>query len=674
MNKIEKLKEIALKKEILENARRTLKEEFFGIDRCLDKIIDSIYSWYLMPEAINSPVIICLFGMTGNGKTTVIRRIVELIKFNDRFVEIQMDGHSNGGDAYSRTSICSILQGSSIQECESAILLLDEFQRFRTVSRTTSGGEVKNDKYQDIWMLLSDGQLPTSYSLYAKIEEELIADSYTMDIHDGDDEDENVKTDPWGNVIGKLDDKERLEAEEKKKKIREKLAKRRFKISLWEAKNFKGLLRLKESYETIMTWPRSKLIELCKKALDERISNTIDYSKLLIFICGNLDEVFTASDDLEDCDTDADTFHNFTNKISIIDVKNSLKERFKPEQIARFGNNFVIYPSLNKEAYKKIINKCCNNYINFAKNNLQLNFNLQQSVYDKIYQNGVFPASGTRPVFSTIHKMFSTLFPNVGLWHLENNIENNDLCIDITGDEFVIVSGDKEMKLKVELDIDIQRKKNSLDFNVLVGTHEAGHAIVYAILTGYCPIEININLASFKGGYNLFESNFSNKTDIFNSISTLLAGTCAEEVVFGKDYRSCGCAHDILKATVLTSQCIRNYGFSSFTSWFNNSARDDTTNGSILKTDDILENILNERKNVARDILIKNKLFLKKIIDVLLEQKTIKAREFIEIAANFGLSLKQNESDVNMNYHDMLKDINKPKNLITATAENGWKS
>ena len=46
------------RKQILLDAAKTLKSEFFGLDDTIDKIINSMQSWYIFPEIINRPVIL----------------------------------------------------------------------------------------------------------------------------------------------------------------------------------------------------------------------------------------------------------------------------------------------------------------------------------------------------------------------------------------------------------------------------------------------------------------------------------------------------------------------------------------------------------------------------------------------------------------------------------------
>ena len=106
------------------------------------------------------------------------------------------------------------------------------------------------------------------------------------------------------------------------------------------------MLKLREPLGEIMQWPSSKVQSLYARFQQNSQSWDTDYSRLLIFVCGNLDEMYhETAQRVQDCDTDADIFHRLTRKLSLIDVKKALGERFKPEQIARLGNAHVIYPS-----------------------------------------------------------------------------------------------------------------------------------------------------------------------------------------------------------------------------------------------------------------------------------------------------------------------------------------
>lgn len=74
-----------------------LKTELFGIDEVIDRVIESVRAWYVLAEIITRPVIVCLWGLTGTGKTQLTLALTHKLGFYDRFVDVQMDGFSNGG-------------------------------------------------------------------------------------------------------------------------------------------------------------------------------------------------------------------------------------------------------------------------------------------------------------------------------------------------------------------------------------------------------------------------------------------------------------------------------------------------------------------------------------------------------------------------------------------------
>jgi ATP-dependent Lon protease len=77
--------EIKRKQALLQVSRDILKKEFVGIDTVIDKVIDSISTWFIFPELQETPVIINLWGMTGVGKTALIIRLSYLLEFDKKF-------------------------------------------------------------------------------------------------------------------------------------------------------------------------------------------------------------------------------------------------------------------------------------------------------------------------------------------------------------------------------------------------------------------------------------------------------------------------------------------------------------------------------------------------------------------------------------------------------------
>lgn len=53
---------LAQRRATLELLRVRLKEDFVGIDEIIDSLLDYIQVWYLMPEVLTRPIVVCLWA------------------------------------------------------------------------------------------------------------------------------------------------------------------------------------------------------------------------------------------------------------------------------------------------------------------------------------------------------------------------------------------------------------------------------------------------------------------------------------------------------------------------------------------------------------------------------------------------------------------------------------
>ena len=72
-------KDLEKKEKLIDNAAKTLKNEFIGIDEQIDGIMNNLRTWFLFPELQSRPLVISLWGLTGVGKTSVVKRIAQLL-------------------------------------------------------------------------------------------------------------------------------------------------------------------------------------------------------------------------------------------------------------------------------------------------------------------------------------------------------------------------------------------------------------------------------------------------------------------------------------------------------------------------------------------------------------------------------------------------------------------
>lgn len=642
---------IARRQQRLAKVGIELKDYFVGLDHVIDKILSSIEAWFCMPELLTRPTIVNLWGLTGIGKTDLVRRLVKALDYTDNFVEIQMTNKGSSSHTYSST-LQGLLAGSNICPEEPGILLLDEIQRFRSVDQ--EGKEIHDYVFQDLWMLLSDGSFGSASDNKQSIMDMVLEAVYMEDMQRAKKEAEDA---------AKKAKKDKGEEEEDEDAVAAQTAKdsesrRRFKQTYWQARQLKRKLRLTESVEEIMKWDGNKKMEVLHAKLEDKsIFHPEVFTKLLIFVSGNLDEAYHMANQTDETDVEADLFHKHSLRINLLSIKGSLKSRFKPEQIARFGNTHVIYPALSRDSYEQIIRRRVDAVLKAVTNTSGVTFTCDDSVYDAIYRNGVFPVQGTRPVFSTISSFFESSLPTFTLKSLQCGEKTVGLYYD---DKCLTAEiGGTLVTVKNEGEIDkIKKEKRDNDQIRRVAVHEVGHAISYSESFGYVPTQVAVLTASDdKNGFIGLHNIDSNKRFFLYQIRCLLAGRVAEELVFGKDVMGAGAGGDIDKATTIAGHMLRVYGMGDDLSRRNTDGASGALGHNIDmdEANDQIEKILQDQK-VEAEKLLKGKLgLLREMTDHLVQHEKITNDEYIALCEKHGIACEYLDAKetVRPKYHQL---------------------
>ncbi len=592
---------IEQKKKTIEQARITLKEHFIGIDHIIDNLLDYIQVWYLLPEILSRPMIVNLWGMTGVGKTDLIRKLVKCLDFQDRFAEIEL---SNIDGTSWMNSVVQALGDQNIQDENPSIVLFDEIQRFNTIDG--DGNPVSQTKFMDFWELLSDGKLSK------KSKDDL--DYYLY------------------NFLSKKKDNDRRKTKGEEVEDENPL------IQLWEARELKKVLGLENTVDELTELTENHMIDLIKQTKSKKkIYEPVNYAKMLIIISGNLDEAFYMAGEISEADVDADIFNAFTKKITLVDVKNSLNRKFRPEQVARFGNIHLIYTSLKKEDFERLIEKDITRIIKSAKENLGIELTVDKSINSLIYRNGVFPVQGVRPVFSSIGDILEA---NLAKFFYEA-IMQGIKTIEITYNETTQIIVAKLKKKVIEIPyvgrIDKIRESNQKDSIANISVHECGHAIVYMTLMGLAPLQLKSKVASsYAGGFTFPHQIHETRQNIIKKIKIYLAGGLAEELIFGKDNASVGRSHDREQVTQLALEYTRKYGFDdNYQATYSMDIYPYTMNKHITDLD--VEKMIARLVSETKELLTKNIDCLKSLSLQLASKGTMTPLEISTVAKQFGI-------------------------------------
>jgi len=609
--KLDKKKEELIEKEkVLENARIELKKKFFGIDKVIDQFIDAISSWYLYPDLRTKPLIVNLWGITGVGKTDLVRSFVKLIQMSDNYCEIQSDST----DAY---YLKDAIVESEFDD-DMGVVFIDEFQKLKTIDEDNHEILEKNSSTAiDLWTFLSDGTFPVDYSLKSRIR----------------------------NMIDDL---------ERSKDIKKKTSD----LSDYTLSKIRSLFFM-TGIDKIYNINKIKPAQVLSiiKGIDKKMEvyeNKV-YNKVLVIIGANLDEAFDIYKEGYDNDTDADIYNELTNDIKVSRIKQALSKRFRQEQIARLGNIHIIYPVLSKQANKDLIKHVIDTTSERIKEQTGVTFIATQNLLDAIYKYGVYPVQGVRPIFSTVALFFENPIANF----LIQKIKDNDGCKKITldyRDHTVIGMVDKVEKYTFGISRTLEsiKKDKTEDLKTIHSVHESGHAVAQAVLFNVAPRQLVSSVSQPNmGGFCTVYPLLGTKEQYEKKICIALAGRVAEELIFGEDKITSGASSDLKHATADILDYVTMYAMSDFIGVYD----DDYYMSRPKEKDDLCEHYLKKLYDRTVKLIEGNKKFLLDVSDELIAHTKVEPDKFIEIASKYGYetTVKSFDEDIEDSFADDYK-------------------
>lgn len=597
-----RLETINQRKEILENARKELKEHFVCLDHVIDKIVDAITLWYIDPTLLERAPILCLWGATGTGKTDLVKKLMTLLHLNDQFCHISMNGLDDKVGNQKLSFQKTVFTETDFR-MPNNVILLDEFQWFN--SRTEEGKNNKQGLFNDIWDFFSEREVKKEL-IYSEIEDVFRQiDTYkemgqiVSVYYNGDDFDSQKKKDKYatkkiGQIMNLGD------------------------ISLVQKLYFPDM-RLKK----LSTLKLPEFIEMLdEKRNTQEIFKDVSCKQYLIIISGNLDEAYSFCSDVSSYDIDADYYHVLSKRINIGDIKDSLQHIFREEHIGRLGNNHVIFPTIDKNGYEKIIKRYSSIFIDKIKEKHFVDVTLSDNVNKLLYNNSVYPTQGARPVFTTINDFFNAAVSHYLLEAVLGKQKLLSIDYDYKTNKVIGYHGKKKYEKDVTYigDIDKIRIQENKKVNekTIHAVHEAGHCIVYAFLSSCVPNKVVVSTNSSYGGFMFESSSKFTYKQYEDDITVYYGGIEAEEVVFGHANLSLGATADIRSATKSVAFLLRHTGIFNNTHVTCEGDEDShVLNTDIIETNKAVEKLAGEYRRKARVLIEANKTVLIDLVDQL---------------------------------------------------------
>lgn len=564
-------KEILAKKQALENVAAQLKQDFIGLDHIIDEVISLLSPWFIFPESQMRPTIINLWGMTGTGKSAMVKRLVELLEYNRQYVYFDL-GEYNGDSSSCLKSTFSY--DLSYFHQKEVIICLDEFQFARTINEGNE--EIPGENLRIIWELLDSGKFYHAFhinSYYTKRAMKLSrmlsrCHDKGVELHNG-----KITTNlsAFQEILGNFqfgwEDGESND-ETTKKKSEDYFLSKSFLTGLGTLSGnlFDSDQDMKETIKELSLSGIRQLLMLC---IDQETSMTeMDLSKSLIFNIGNLDEAFYMSHNMNP-DISADDFYEEANKINISHIKTALQSRFRNEQIARMGNNHLLYPAFNEKNYGLFIRKELGRIQTYLQERFQLTLRFEQSIHELVYQEGVFPTQGARPVLTTIKNLIESHIGTIVCYWIENDLDIAYVQWSIENDGYVVSYCDEHGETLDKLQIPLRLKVNQLrqskndDTQAHTAVHESGHAVLASMTLRIVPVTVVTQTAS-SNAVGFCQVNLPEDVRTFDilkkDIMISLGGYLAEKMIFGSEHLSTGSYKDLRHATQQANAAVREFG------------------------------------------------------------------------------------------------------------------
>lgn len=183
----------------------------------------------------------------------------------------------------------------------------------------------------------------------------------------------------------------------------------------------------------------------------------------------------------------------------------------------------------------------------------------------------------------------------------------------------------------------------------LIAYHEVGHAIVGSVLESHDDVE-KITLIPRGGAKGLTwfapeeDQMLLSRSQLIARIITTLGGRVTEQIVFGEPEITTGASNDLQQVTNIARQMVTRYGMSNigpialeddnneqlFLGGETNEAVSDRIDAEVCK-------IIDHCEEVAREIILNNRVVIDLAVEKLLDKETITGTEFRELVSSYTI-------------------------------------
>ncbi|XGV99898.1 MAG: ATP-dependent zinc metalloprotease FtsH3 [Leptolyngbya sp. BL-A-14] len=194
----------------------------------------------------------------------------------------------------------------------------------------------------------------------------------------------------------------------------------------------------------------------------------------------------------------------------------------------------------------------------------------------------------------------------------------------------------------------------------LVAYHEAGHALVGALMPDYDPVQkISIIPRGRAGGLTWFtpsedrmDSGLYSRSYLQNQMAVALGGRIAEEIIFGEEEVTTGASNDLQQVARVARQMVTRFGMSdrlgpvalgrqqgNMFLGRDIAAERDFSEETAAAIDDEVRNLVEQAYRRAKAVLTGNRHVLDQLAAMLIEKETVDSDELQELLATSDVKM-----------------------------------
>lgn len=519
------------------------------------KVLEHVGPWYLFPETQLRPRVLGLWGMTGTGKTHLVKQVVAELGLEERTIWL------DGGKLVRSPHHVGLDPAYENFNGQPYVVVIDEFQHARSKQKD----EVSDrGAMRSIWELIDGGRL-CSLEATQHLDDLLeLYDGMKMALELG------LKVSKGRVTAGlhlfkKLDGNDAMKGAIQDQKRPWVLPEYQW---YWLRETVQRPKPSVQAFRELLRGVNTSnlLAFLDQLILNCKLPRLFDGRQGLIIVLGNLDDLYALGEDTTP-ELDPDVLLAQHARIGLTGLQESLQELFRIEQVARLGTEHFAVPPLSRSDLLRVADTHVRGLCAHLSRSTEMEITVQPQLLERIVRDNTIAVLGARPVLHALDRIIPNLVllarqeavvAKLAVLSLVLELHGMDVRMRmddgkvITEKDVPLRSGDPEGKRPVVLE---------------VAVHEAGHAVVGIALMGKRPLQVCARTSSrSKQGFVVFarpqdQASFTRRMAV-PRLAVLLGGWAAETLHFGEDGLSVGCGSDIQRATKMALGLLSVQGMS----------------------------------------------------------------------------------------------------------------